>query len=231
MGFLQVGPGERVLDVATGTGLAGREVSTGGGPPGAVVGVDVSMGMLRQARRVSDTSCHYVCADASALPFSAGAFDAVLCVAAVSYFPDPVAVLAQWRRVCRSGAQAVVTVTAFDGVTSARVLRQAAAAEGVPLADPAGPLADPDQRARITAAAGWTCEQVREVVFDQPRADPERAFGFVDSGLAEPLRTASDELRRRVWLRFEALHRAEAAEQHRVLLVRLGAGTPSHSGL
>jgi len=92
----------------------------------------------------------------------------------------------------------------------------------VELADPGGPLADPEQRDRVALAGGWACEQVSEVFFDQPLADAQAAFGFIDSGFAEPLRTASEEVRDRVWTRFETLYGRELVNQYRVVLVRLG---------
>ncbi|MDQ3151481.1 MAG: hypothetical protein M3R63_07115 [Actinomycetota bacterium] len=50
----------------------------------------------------------------------------------------------------------------------------------------------------------------------------QAAFGFIDSGFAEPLRTASEEVRDRVWTRFETLYGRELVNQYRVVLVRLG---------
>lgn len=221
--LLAPAPGQRILDVATGTGLAAQAAAARLGSSGAVIGVDISAGMLRQAQRPpGERRCWFVRADAAAAPFPAAVFDAVLCVAAVPYFSDLVLVLREWRRVCRPQAQAVVTVPAADGIPPWRALRQAAAGEGLPLADPSGPLADSQQRVRALAAAGWACDQVREVVFEQPRDDPRAAFRLiVDSGLVEPLRTASTQARQRVWARFETLYRAESIEAHRTLLLRL----------
>jgi len=212
----------RVLDVATGTGLGARKLTLM--RPAMVVGIDVSQQMLRQARRVSDpTVCRYLRADTAALPFRAGVFDAVLCVAAMPYFPDPAAALAQWRRVCRSDGQAVLTVAAAGGITSSRLLREAAAGDGITLADAAGPLADPVARARLTTRAGWLVREVRETQFVTPVLDTAAAFAaFLESGFAEPLRTAPPTVRQRVRERFEALYRDETAEHHRVLLIRLG---------
>lgn len=220
--FLAPRRGADVLDVATGTGLVARELVGPLGPSGRVVGIDMSVEMLRQARRVCDPSaCCFIRADAQALPFRGGVFDAVVCVAAVPYFADPRAALAQWRRVCRPQGQAVFTVPAPGGITSWRLLRQAAAWEGIDFDDPGGPLSDPEWRDRLAAAPGWACDEVREMVFAEPLADPRAAFAFVDSGLCEPLRMAPDSIRERVWVRFEALYRAESAEQHAVQLVRL----------
>jgi ubiquinone/menaquinone biosynthesis C-methylase UbiE len=221
--FLAPTPGQRILDVATGTGLAARAAAARLGSRGAVIGVDISAGMLRQAQQApGERRCWFVRADAAAAPFPAEVFDAVLCVAAVPYFSDLVLALREWRRVSRPHAQAVVTVPAADGIPPWRALRHAAASEGLPLADPSGPLVDSQQRARALAAAGWACDQVREVVFEQPRDDPQAAFRLiVDSGLVEPLRTASKQVRQRVWAHFETLYRAESIEAHRTLLLRL----------
>jgi SAM-dependent methyltransferase len=211
-----------VLDVATGTGLVARELIGWLGPSGRVVGIDVSVEMLRRAGQVCNPSvCCFLRADAQALPFRDGVFDAVVCVAAVPYFADPQAALAQWRRVCRPQGQVVFTVPSPDGIPSSRLLRQAAACEGIELEDPGGPLADPGQRNRLAAVTGWACDAVCEAVFVEPRADPRAAFAFVDSGFCEPLRTASSSVRARVWVRLEPLYRAESTEHHVTQLVRL----------
>ena len=87
--FLAPDRGERVLDVATGTGMAAREVSTRLGQGGVVVGTDVAGQMLQTARRAHESGRGwFVQADAAASPFGAETFDAVVCVAGVPYFPD-----------------------------------------------------------------------------------------------------------------------------------------------
>ena len=220
--FLAPVEGERVLDVATGTGLAARAAADAVGLDGAVFGTEISGEMVRAARdAAAGQRCWFVQADAAATPCGSGVFDAVMCVASVPYFPDLVAALSDWRRVCRDRSRVVVTTPSPGGITTARVLRDAAASEGIELVDPGGPLADAARRRQVVAAAGWAEQQVEEVVFEQPRGDPGTAFGWADSGFAEPLRTAPAEARQRVWVRFEALYRAEAVEQHRVLLVGL----------
>ncbi len=87
--------------------------------------------------------------------------------------------------------------------------------------EPGGALTDRARRAPVLTEAGWDEERVDEVVFEQPRGDPDAAFEWVDSGFAEPLRTAPSRVRERVWMRFKALYRAEPVEEHRVLLLRL----------
>lgn len=156
--FLGPASGQRVLDVATGTGLAAREAVKRIGPEGSVIGTDISVGMLRAAREaMAGPTGWFVPADAAAAPFTGGMFDAVLCVAGVSYFPDLSAALAEWRRVCRPSARVVVTTPPPDGITTARVLRQAASSAGIELTNPGGPLSEPAGGHRCSPKpAGWS---------------------------------------------------------------------------
>src|SRR5882757_3389381 len=64
-------PGERVLDVAAGTGVSTRELARSGA---VVIGCDFSLGMLRAA---GSRAVPLVAGDALALPFADGSFDAV----------------------------------------------------------------------------------------------------------------------------------------------------------
>ena len=68
-------PGQRVLDVATGTGLLARAASTILGDPCRIVGSDLSRGMLREARAALGNPL--VQARAETLPFRGASFDAV----------------------------------------------------------------------------------------------------------------------------------------------------------
>lgn len=94
-------PGERVLDVGTGTGNAAAAAV---GMGRRVVGVDAATGMLEIARaRVPDAE--FVQADFGLLPFGDGAFDVVIAVHAINFADDPSAVLLEWRRVATDGAR------------------------------------------------------------------------------------------------------------------------------
>src|SRR5947199_5095868 len=77
----RVGPGARVLDVATGTGDLALEFARRVHPGGEVVGVDFAEAMLARARAKAAAGggrapTHFQLADALALPFPAASFDA-----------------------------------------------------------------------------------------------------------------------------------------------------------
>ena len=105
--------GDRVLDVATGTGIVARRAAAEVGDGGSVVGVDIDDGMLEVAReRARDVhpAIEWREGDASDLPFSDGAFDAVFCQQGLQLFDDPVAALEEMRRVLSPDGVAVLAV-------------------------------------------------------------------------------------------------------------------------
>jgi demethylmenaquinone methyltransferase / 2-methoxy-6-polyprenyl-1,4-benzoquinol methylase len=98
---IDAGPGDRVLDVATGTGMVARELVRQKGC--SVVGVDQSAGMLAEARRHTNGSIELVEASAEQLPFGEAEFDALTFTYLLRYVDDPAATLAELARVVRPG--------------------------------------------------------------------------------------------------------------------------------
>src|SRR5215216_4533148 len=99
-------PGERVLDVACGTGVVARLAAECVGAGGKVVGLDLNPGMLAVARSVaSPTPIDWREDSAVALPFEAGAFDLVCCQQGLQFFPDRPAALRQMHRVLVPGGR------------------------------------------------------------------------------------------------------------------------------
>jgi len=105
-------PGERVLDVACGSGLLTRAAWEAVAPKGGeVVGTDISELMLAEAARKSP-DCRFVRADAQSLDefVPVGHFDAVLCGLGLMYMPDPEAALATMARCLRPGGRMAASV-------------------------------------------------------------------------------------------------------------------------
>ena len=107
-------PGQRVLDIACGTGIGARLAAAQVGSGGAVVGIDIDEAMLTVARHVpvpqAAARIDWQHADALALPFADAAFDAVLCFEGLQFLPDRAKALAEWRRVLRPGGRAIGTI-------------------------------------------------------------------------------------------------------------------------
>jgi demethylmenaquinone methyltransferase/2-methoxy-6-polyprenyl-1,4-benzoquinol methylase len=98
---IEAGPGDEVLDVATGTGAVARELLRQKGC--AVVGVDQSPEMLAVAREDLPASVKLVEASAEQLPFEDASFDGLTVTYLLRYVDDPGATLAELARVVRPG--------------------------------------------------------------------------------------------------------------------------------
>lgn len=115
-------PGERVLDVACGTGLVTFRAAEAVAPGGEVVATDLSEGMVNRARTIAEKrgirNVSFERMDAEALELRDGApgsesgagFDVGLCSLGLMYVPDPERALRELRRVLAPGGQAVATV-------------------------------------------------------------------------------------------------------------------------
>lgn len=106
----RVGPGSRVLDVATGTGDLALELAGRVAPGGEVVGSDFAEGMLARARSKAPAGANvrFEWADALSLPYPDATFDAATVGFGARNFSDLGAGLAEMRRVVRPGGRVVV---------------------------------------------------------------------------------------------------------------------------
>lgn len=91
--------GDHVLDVAVGTGLVAREACSIVGPSGRVIGLDLSEGMLAQARRA--LSIGLIQARAEAIPLRDATFDFVTIGYALRHFSELTGVFAEFHRVLK----------------------------------------------------------------------------------------------------------------------------------
>lgn len=99
-------PGKRLLDVATGTGLVAREGVAILGRADDVIGLDLSAGMLRQAR--GNLPVALVQARAEALPLADASVDLVSMGYALRHVPDLVLAFSEFRRVLRPGGRVLL---------------------------------------------------------------------------------------------------------------------------
>lgn len=105
--------GDRVLDVACGTGIVARRAASRVGPRGSVAGVDINQGMLAVAEETAadiQPSIEWREGDATDLPFPDDEFDVVCCQQALQFFDDPVAGVEEMRRVLTPGGRMTLSV-------------------------------------------------------------------------------------------------------------------------
>jgi ubiquinone/menaquinone biosynthesis C-methylase UbiE len=112
-------PGQRVLDVACGTGLVSLPAAAAVGSEGSVVGTDISDGMVDKARSAAESeglaNASFERMEAENLAFPDASFDVVLCSLGLMYVPDPLAGLREAHRVLKAGGVAVNSVWGARG--------------------------------------------------------------------------------------------------------------------
>ena len=105
-------PGERVLDVACGSGVVARLAAQLVGSSGTIAGLDINPGMLAVARSTTPPgmAIDWHEASAEAMPLPDASFDAVLCQMGLQFVPDKHAALSEMRRVLAPGGRLVLNV-------------------------------------------------------------------------------------------------------------------------
>ena len=146
-----VGPGDRVLDVACGTGIVARIAADRVGAGGSVVGLDRNPAMLAVAERLRP-DIEWREGDASGLPFLARSFDVVLCQAALMFFSDPRRALGEMARAIKDDG--IVAIQVWDRLEDQPAYR--------PFIDAAARSAGPDATDLLARTSrGATCPSCR----------------------------------------------------------------------
>jgi SAM-dependent methyltransferase len=157
--WLAVPAGRAWLDVGCGTGALSQTV-LGQAAPRTVDGVDASAGFVEHARaHVSDPRCAFRVADAQALPFEDGAFDAAVSGLVLNFVREPARMVADMRRVTRPGGSVGLYVWDYAGEMQLMRRFWDAAVTLDPAAGPLDegtrfPICRPDTLAGLFSAAG-----------------------------------------------------------------------------
>jgi ubiquinone/menaquinone biosynthesis C-methylase UbiE len=111
----QVNSGQYILDIATGTGHVATFAAHLVGAEGKVTGIDISPGMLEQARNKAEKlnlkNIEFQLADAEALNFTADSFDRIFCSSAFIWMSDLIAALRLWHKCLKPGG--IIGIHAF----------------------------------------------------------------------------------------------------------------------
>jgi ubiquinone/menaquinone biosynthesis C-methylase UbiE len=107
-------PGERVLDVCSGTGASALPAAIKVGPRGSVLAVDLADKLLAEAKTKAEAkrlkNLEFRAGDMLALGYPDGHFDAVICIFGIFFVPDMAAAVEElWRNVRPGGRLAITT--------------------------------------------------------------------------------------------------------------------------
>ncbi|MEV5707646.1 demethylmenaquinone methyltransferase [Actinoallomurus sp. NPDC052274] len=174
---LDVRRGERVLDLAAGTGTSSVPFAEAGAQTAAC---DFSFGMLQEGvRRNGYAGVRFVAGDALRLPFADESFDAVTISFGIRNVSDTVQALAEMRRVTRPGGRLLVCEVSRPPNPVLRTLHGLHLKVGLPLmakvssnpdsyhylAESTAAWHDQAAFARLIQEAGWTSVRWRNLTF------------------------------------------------------------------
>ena len=159
--------GERVLDVACGTGVVARLAAQQVGATGEVTGLDLNAGMLRVARSLPappGAPVTWVEGSALAMPLPDASFAVVLCQQGFQFFPDQPAGLQELKRVLVPGGRVLLSIwegeTPYTRAMSAAVERHAGP-EAANTLRKSRACPDPETVRHLMVQTGFRSAQIR----------------------------------------------------------------------
>jgi SAM-dependent methyltransferase len=196
-------PGERLLDVACGTGAVTLPAAQRVGPTGQVIGLDPSPEALAVARSLNGqqggAAIGWREGSAESLPFADGSFDVVTCQFGAMFFPDRMGALCEMRRVLAPGGRLALTTWGpldknLGNAAMAQAWQERVGPEQANKLNPPHSLSDPAELRGLLAAAGFAQIDVQRQPGRARFSSPQALVGGYGalSGLAAdaPLRDA-----------------------------------------
>jgi ubiquinone/menaquinone biosynthesis C-methylase UbiE len=156
----KVTTGDRVLDVACGTGVLARKTAELVGASGSVVGLDMNKDMLAVAAR-REPDIEWKVGQAESLPFDDDSFDKVVSQFGLMFFEDQVKAIMEMVRLLRPGGKTAVAVWGSLAETPgyaavAEILADLFGSEVAKSTEAPYSLGDKDKLASLFAEAGVT---------------------------------------------------------------------------
>ncbi|KAF5650993.1 l-isoaspartate(d-aspartate) o-methyltransferase [Fusarium sp. NRRL 52700] len=170
MQLVPVKPGDRVLDLACGTGLEAVIAARRVGDDGVVIGVDITEAMLSEARKKldHDETLHrrmklirHSVTDLTGCPnVDRDSFDLILCSNAFVLFENPEEVVAHWREYLKSGGRVAIDITHEYSLRSGLLLEKVARRLGMPFPSNRSWIKSAESFSEILESCGFVVERV-----------------------------------------------------------------------
>lgn len=216
------GPGDAVLDVATGTGTIAFYAAERVGPAGHVIGVDISRGMLDKCNEKLATSgfehLEFRYADGEHLDFTANSFDRIYCTSAIFWMSNLQATLRHWFDLLKPGGHVGFNATPSSSFFWGDGARRAMAKHGVEYTCniPAG---DYDNARDMLELAGFENFRLYEekdgryLDVDDDIGDFLTLESYAPGQYPHPLEGMTEETRQRIQEDYEAEVRKRATDE------------------
>ncbi len=160
---------QKILDVATGTGIVAIASAQIVGAQGKVIGVDISSGMLSQAQRKVAAAClqniELMEADADYLDFSANTFDVIFCSSAIPWFSDIPGVLRSWYRFLKKGGLVAFSSFSETAYTTSVIYRAVAQRHGISMPNINEILGTPEKCRQLLQQASFGDIEIKQEQF------------------------------------------------------------------
>ncbi|MEB3177767.1 MAG: methyltransferase domain-containing protein [Nostocaceae cyanobacterium] len=160
---------QKILDVATGTGLVAFAAAQIVGDSGKVIAVDISPGMLSQAREKLAASglqnLAFLEADAEHIHLVESSFDRILCSLAICYLTDISGALKQWYFWLTPGGMVAFNAWDENAFIPSVLFREVAANYGITVPNPNATLGTHKRCEKLLQAEGFTDIQIQNQQF------------------------------------------------------------------
>lgn len=173
-------PGQQVLDVATGTGLAAIAAAQIVGATGHVLGTDFAVGMLQQARQkvatlgLSNIKFEEVDADEQDLEVSQ--FDAILCSSAIVYLTNIPQALHRWYNALKPAGIVAFSCLAESSPSASVLFRSVVQKYGISIPNPNAILGTPEKCRQMLQSTGFIETEITTQEFGFYLQDAEAAW-------------------------------------------------------
>ncbi|MFH7025248.1 MAG: class I SAM-dependent methyltransferase [Heteroscytonema crispum UTEX LB 1556] len=215
--YAQINPGYHVLDIATGTGHVAIEVAAIVGSSGRVVGVDISTGMLEQARQkveaLNISNIEFHLADAETLNFPANSFDRILCAHAFPWMADKEAALRLWYSFLKPGGLIGIHTPTYTTYIADFVLQEVLEKNGVTIIASSKPTGTVEKCQNILEKTGFEAIEIKTEEYEGNYINLEQAKQKCNASYYPALSQFSSEQLEQIKAEFDVQLEALATEK------------------